>query len=145
EAACACRPRGPRTRHDACRGSRRWWSVRREGREGCRRMRSWCSWIGAGRYCLTNCLGSPATRLEHPWTSGTGNYVPVSASGDARMSEAPQPNSFVRLPRPLLLIDVDGVISLFGFDHAAPPAGRYQLVDGITHFLSVRVGEHLRR
>ena len=47
--------------------------------------------------------------------------------------------------RPLLLIDVDGVISLFGFDHAAPPAGRYQLVDGITHFLSVRAGEHLRR
>lgn len=47
--------------------------------------------------------------------------------------------------RPLLLLDVDGVISLFGFDHAAPPAGRYQLVDGITHFLSVRAGEHLRR
>jgi HAD domain in Swiss Army Knife RNA repair proteins len=47
--------------------------------------------------------------------------------------------------RPLLLIDVDGVISLFGFDHRSPPAGRYQLVDGITHFLSVRAGEHLRR
>ena len=46
---------------------------------------------------------------------------------------------------PLLLIDVDGVISLFGFDHQAPPAGRYQLVDGITHFLSVAAGEHLRR
>lgn len=49
------------------------------------------------------------------------------------------------IDRPLLLIDVDGVISLFGFDHATPPAGRYQLVDGITHFLSVRAGEHLRR
>jgi len=47
--------------------------------------------------------------------------------------------------RPLLLIDVDGVISLFGFDHSSPPAGRYQLVDGITHFLSVSAGEHLRR
>jgi hypothetical protein len=47
--------------------------------------------------------------------------------------------------QPLLLIDVDGVISLFGFDHAAPPAGRYQLVDGITHFLSVSAGTHLRR
>jgi hypothetical protein len=46
--------------------------------------------------------------------------------------------------RPLLLIDVDGVISLFGFDHRSPPAGRYQLIDGITHFLSVRAGEHLR-
>ena len=47
--------------------------------------------------------------------------------------------------RPLLLVDVDGVISLFGYDHATPPAGRYQLVDGITHFLSATAGEHLRR
>jgi HAD domain in Swiss Army Knife RNA repair proteins len=47
--------------------------------------------------------------------------------------------------RPLLLIDVDGVVSLFGFDHHAPPAGRYQLVDGIPHFLSKTAGEHLRR
>jgi hypothetical protein len=47
--------------------------------------------------------------------------------------------------RPLLLIDVDGVISLFGFDHRSPPAGRYQLVDGITHFLSGTAGGHLRR
>ncbi len=46
---------------------------------------------------------------------------------------------------PLLLIDVDGVISLFGFDHAAPPEGRYQLVDGIAHFLSSAAGGHLRR
>ncbi len=48
--------------------------------------------------------------------------------------------------RPLLLIDVDGVISLFGFDHAAPPPdGRYMLVDGIAHFLSGTAGGHLRR
>ena len=49
------------------------------------------------------------------------------------------------MDRPLLLIDVDGVISLFGFDHTAPPTGRYQLVDGIAHFLSGTAGEHLRR
>lgn len=47
--------------------------------------------------------------------------------------------------RPLLLVDVDGVISLFGFDHAAPPSGRFQLVDGVAHFLSARAGTHLRR
>jgi hypothetical protein len=47
--------------------------------------------------------------------------------------------------RPLLLIDVDGVVSLFGFDHHAPPAGRYQLVDGIAHYLSAAAGGHLRR
>src|ERR1700733_1259709 len=38
--------------------------------------------------------------------------------------------------RPMLLLDVDGVISLFGFDHGRPPAGRYALVDGTMHFLS---------
>jgi HAD domain in Swiss Army Knife RNA repair proteins len=61
------------------------------------------------------------------------------------MSKAREPNSFVRPSRPLLLVDVDGVISLFGFDHRSPPPGRYQLVDGITHFLSVSAGDYLRR
>jgi hypothetical protein len=46
--------------------------------------------------------------------------------------------------KPLLLIDVDGVISLFGFDPARPPAGRFQLVDGIVHLLSATAGKHLR-
>jgi hypothetical protein len=36
----------------------------------------------------------------------------------------------------MLLLDVDGVISLFGFDHRRPPAGGYALVDGVMHFLS---------
>jgi HAD domain in Swiss Army Knife RNA repair proteins len=47
--------------------------------------------------------------------------------------------------RPLLLVDVDGVISLFGFDPARPPAGQFLTVDGIAHFLSATAGEHLRR
>ncbi|MGH2915815.1 MAG: hypothetical protein ACRDMX_12600 [Solirubrobacteraceae bacterium] len=38
--------------------------------------------------------------------------------------------------RPLLLIDVDGVISLFGFDRADPPEGHWALIDGTPHFLS---------
>ena len=46
--------------------------------------------------------------------------------------------------KPLLLIDVDGVISLFGFDPVRPPAGRFEMVDGIAHFLSASAGEHLR-
>ncbi len=45
---------------------------------------------------------------------------------------------------PLLLVDVDGVISLYGFDPARPPAGRFEMVDGIAHFLSATAGEHLR-
>ena len=60
-------------------------------------------------------------------------------------SKATEPNKTLRQVRPLLLIDVDGVISLFGFDHAAPPAGRFQLVDGIAHFLADPAGRHLRR
>jgi hypothetical protein len=47
--------------------------------------------------------------------------------------------------RPLLLVDVDGVIALFGFDPAAPPEGTWQMVDGIAHLLSASAGEHLRR
>jgi hypothetical protein len=47
--------------------------------------------------------------------------------------------------KPLLLVDVDGVISLFGFDPSQPPPGRWQQVDGIAHFLSEPAGEHLRR
>jgi hypothetical protein len=46
--------------------------------------------------------------------------------------------------RPLLLVDVDGVISLFGWDPALPPAGRFEIVDGIAHYLSAVAGEHLR-
>jgi hypothetical protein len=42
---------------------------------------------------------------------------------------------------PLLLIDIDGVISLFGFDAAQPPPGRFLLVDGIPHFLSAGAAE----
>lgn len=37
---------------------------------------------------------------------------------------------------PLLLLDVDGVLSLFGFDPLRPPSGRFVSVDGIAHLLS---------
>jgi hypothetical protein len=48
--------------------------------------------------------------------------------------------------RPLLAIDVDGVISLFGFDD--PPArdvARFELIDGMVHCISLAAGERLRR
>ena len=47
--------------------------------------------------------------------------------------------------KPVLLVDVDGVISLFGFARDAPPPGRFEMVDGIAHFLSATAGDHLRR
>ena len=47
--------------------------------------------------------------------------------------------------RPLLLVDVDGVVSLFGF-RAAPPAGLLATsVDGIPHLLSDQAGPLLAR
>jgi hypothetical protein len=50
------------------------------------------------------------------------------------------------LDRPILAIDVDGVISLFGFDEP-PPSGvaRFELIDGVVHCISLRAGERLRR
>jgi hypothetical protein len=47
--------------------------------------------------------------------------------------------------KPLLLIDIDGVISLFGFPVNERPPGSFVSVDGIPHYLSATAGEHLRR
>lgn len=44
---------------------------------------------------------------------------------------------------PLLLIDIDGVVSLFGFAPHAPPAGSFHTIDGIPHFLSAAAATHL--
>jgi hypothetical protein len=48
--------------------------------------------------------------------------------------------------KPILAVDVDGVISLFGFDK--PPdksEARFELVDGMVHCISLAAGERLRR
>jgi Swiss Army Knife RNA repair-like protein len=44
----------------------------------------------------------------------------------------------------LLLVDVDGVISLFGFDQRQPPPGRWLMADGNPHYVSAAAGELLR-
>jgi hypothetical protein len=50
-----------------------------------------------------------------------------------------------RNPRkPLLLVDIDGVISLWGFAPDARPPGVWTLVDGIGHYLSTTAAEQLR-
>lgn len=45
--------------------------------------------------------------------------------------------------KPVLFVDIDGVISLWGFDSNARPAGAFHNVDGVTHFLSSDAGIHL--
>lgn len=43
-----------------------------------------------------------------------------------------------------MLVDVDGVVSLWGFPADARPAGTFASIDGIVHFLSAAAGQHLR-
>lgn len=48
--------------------------------------------------------------------------------------------------RPILAVDVDGVISLFGFEQAPDRAtAKFQLVDGMVHCISIVAGDRLRR
>ena len=46
--------------------------------------------------------------------------------------------------KPLLLVDVDGVISLFGFPSNRCPAGRWMIVDGTPHLISAAAAGHLQ-
>jgi hypothetical protein len=50
------------------------------------------------------------------------------------------------MARPILAVDVDGVISLFGFDEPPPSeAARFEMIDGIVHCISLAAGERLLR
>jgi hypothetical protein len=50
-----------------------------------------------------------------------------------------------RFDKPLLFVDIDGVISLFGFPADRPPPGTWLNVDGVLHLISVTASEHLLR
>jgi hypothetical protein len=71
---------------------------------------------------------------------GSSERLPLPDGGS---SERWAPVPAVPREKPLLLIDVDGVISLFGFDLKRPPAGSFHSIDGIPHYLSTKAGEHL--
>jgi hypothetical protein len=45
--------------------------------------------------------------------------------------------------KPLLFVDIDGVISVFGFAPTAPPAGTWLNVDGVWHLISSTASGHL--
>jgi hypothetical protein len=55
--------------------------------------------------------------------------------------------------RPLLAVDIDGVISLFGFDQPVEPGrarpgdapGEYHLIDGMLHCIALETGPRLNR
>jgi hypothetical protein len=46
--------------------------------------------------------------------------------------------------QPLLFLDVDGVISLFGFPAGDPPPGSFHWVDGVMHCIDETAGERIR-
>jgi hypothetical protein len=64
--------------------------------------------------------------------------LPVLTSVQAKDKRSPNLED-----RPLLLVDIDGVISLFSFDHQARPEGSFHSIDGIPHFLSSTAAGHL--
>ncbi len=45
--------------------------------------------------------------------------------------------------KPILLVDIDGVLSLWGFASNDRPAGGFHNVDGVMHFLSSDAAIHL--
>jgi hypothetical protein len=47
--------------------------------------------------------------------------------------------------KPLLFVDIDGVISLFGFPSDRRPAGDWLNVDGVVHLISATASDHLLR
>jgi hypothetical protein len=54
--------------------------------------------------------------------------------------------------KPVLAVDIDGVISLFGFDSSETPGnlsegapGEYHLIDGMLHCISIPAGDQLNR
>ena len=50
------------------------------------------------------------------------------------------------MSRPILAVDVDGVISIFGFDEPpGPDVARFELIDGVVHCISLHAGERLTR
>ncbi len=50
------------------------------------------------------------------------------------------------MSRPILAVDVDGVISLFGFEETPDHSvARFELIDGMVHCISLAAGDRLRR
>jgi hypothetical protein len=47
--------------------------------------------------------------------------------------------------RPILFVDVDGVLSLFGFDRHSDPPGAFHMVEGIVHCIGSACGDRIAR
>jgi len=71
----------------------------------------------------------------------------IAAERLVEQARKPAPGRAATVPgegrRPLLLVDIDGVISLFGPDRDERPRGSFHWIDGMPHFLSSAAAEHL--
>src|SRR3954447_12191747 len=90
--------------------------------------------IGPGACWLEGPTQRQASKLPAP-------VFPLSRKTTRGVKEAQQ----VSDERPVLFVDVDGVISLFGFEATARPPGSFHSIDGILHCLSAQAGPRLRR
>ncbi len=62
------------------------------------------------------------------------------------VTDGPYPGPVLgRKDKPLLAIDIDGVISLFGFEEGEQPAGQFHLIDGMPHYISIEAGDRIKR
>jgi hypothetical protein len=67
----------------------------------------------------------------------------AQASAGGRAEAKDWTNVVQSRDKPLLLVDVDGVISLFGFAVDRRPPGTWLNVEGIPHLISAAAAEHL--
>jgi HAD domain in Swiss Army Knife RNA repair proteins len=81
------------------------------------------------------------------FTASTASTGPEDRAERTRLG-APNPDSAGE--KPLLMVDIDGVISLFGFagqeawtGQPKTPPGSFHTIDGIPHFLSRAAADHL--
>jgi uncharacterized protein YjbJ (UPF0337 family) len=65
----------------------------------------------------------------------------VSSKTNRRVKRAQQKSK----SRPILFVDVDGVISLFGFNTSGRPAGTFHSIDGIIHLIGSDAASRLAR
>jgi hypothetical protein len=75
-------------------------------------------------------------------TGGAPGQATERTPGE-RSVTATDTNPLQSADKPLLFVDIDGVISLFGFASDRRPAGTWVNVDGVLHLLSVTAGGHL--
>jgi hypothetical protein len=65
----------------------------------------------------------------------------VSLKTNRRVKRAQQKSD----NRPVLFVDVDGVISLFGWNTSGPPPGSFHSIDGIIHLIGSEAAPRLAR